>query len=75
MGFAQQGTVSKGRYSVRSYYGSEQQEDQMAELEAELEAELDQLTGGESATMNSQYSSMDEVFTNLLKFRTASLMG
>ena len=33
----------------------------MTELEAELEAELDQLTGGDSATMASQYSALDEV--------------
>ena len=33
----------------------------MAELEAELEAELDQLTGGDSATIESQYSALDEV--------------
>lgn len=37
------------------------QQDHMAELEAELEAELDQLTGGESATMDSQYSVLDEL--------------
>lgn len=46
---------------MRSHCESEQQEGQMAELEAELEAELDQLTGGESATMQSQYSVFDEV--------------
>lgn len=38
-----------------------QQEDEMADLEAELEAELDQLTGGDSATVDSQYSAYDEV--------------
>lgn len=42
------------------------QQDHMAELEAELEAELDQLTGGESATMDSQYSVLDEVLWHLL---------
>jgi len=75
LGFAQQGVASKGQYSVRSYYGSEQQEDQMTELEAELEAELDQLTGGDSATMDSQYSAMDEVLTGVFEFRIASLQG
>lgn len=52
--------IRKGQHSVRSYYGSKQQENQMVELEAELEVELDQLTGGDSATIDSQ-SSMDEV--------------
>lgn len=44
----------------RSQYETQQQH-QMAELEAELEAELDQLTGRESAAMESQYSVLDEV--------------
>jgi len=57
----QQGTVSKVQHVLRSHCESEQQEDQMAELEAELEAELDQLTRGESATVESQYSVFDEV--------------
>jgi len=55
------GNGRSDQHSMRSYYGSEQQEDQMAELEAELEAELDQLTGGDSATIDSQYSAMDEL--------------
>lgn len=41
-----------------------QQEDEMADLEAELEAELDQLTGGDSATVDSQYSAYDELDTD-----------
>ncbi|XP_073389128.1 uncharacterized protein [Physcomitrium patens] len=44
----------------RSQYETQQQH-QMAELEAELEAELDQLTGRESAAMESQYSVLDEL--------------
>ena len=61
MGFAGQGGINKAQYVKRSHCESEQQEDQMAELEAELEAELDQLTGGDSGTMASQYSALDEV--------------
>ncbi|KAG0620219.1 hypothetical protein M758_4G198900 [Ceratodon purpureus] len=53
--------TSKAQYIKRSHCESEQQEDQMTELEAELEAELDQLTGGDSATMASQYSALDEL--------------
>jgi hypothetical protein len=47
----------------------------MADLEAELEAELDQLTGGDSETMESQYSALDEVclfIFSYMKFGVAS---
>lgn len=49
-----------GRSSV-TLEGSMVQGDQMAELEAELEAELDHLTGGDSVTLEGQYSVVDEV--------------
>lgn len=55
-----EGAVRNDRFDSASVSDIEQ-EDQMADLEAELEAELDQLTGRDSATMDSQYSAFDEV--------------
>lgn len=56
-----QGAIRHTRDKTISYdLESQDQGDQMAELEAELEAELDQLTGGDSV-LDSQYSVLDEV--------------
>lgn len=56
-----QGAIRYTRDKSVSYdLESQDQGDQMAELEAELEAELDQLTGGDSV-LDSQYSVLDEV--------------
>ncbi|XP_073389762.1 uncharacterized protein [Physcomitrium patens] len=58
-----EGAVRNDRFDSASVSDIEQ-EDQMADLEAELEAELDQLTGRDSATMDSQYSAFDELDTD-----------
>ncbi|KAG0504518.1 hypothetical protein KC19_4G196200 [Ceratodon purpureus] len=58
---ARKGSPSHTNRFDSAHPESEPQGDQMAELEAELEAELDQLTGGDSATIESQYSALDEM--------------